>query len=64
MWNGTHIKVYNLDGPNNNNNILIRDVLSNFVSLCKMSGIHSGYDDMGQKYIDEGFLIWIIPSTY
>ena len=63
MWNGTPTKAYNFDSPNNNN-ILIRGVLSNFVLLCKMSGIHSGYDNMGQKYIDEGFLVWIISSTY
>jgi len=22
------------------------------------------YDDMRQRYIDEGFLVWIIPSKY
>ena len=62
MWNETHIKAYNLDGPNNNNNKLIHSVLWDFVSLCKKSGTHSGYDDMGQRYIDDGFLVWIIPS--
>jgi len=34
------------------------------MSLCKTGGIHSGYDDMGQRYIDEGFLVWIIHTTY
>ena len=60
---GTHTKAYNLDDLNNNN-ILIHGVLSDFVLRCKTSGIHSGYENMGQRYIDEGFLVWIILSTY
>ena len=59
-----HIPIHilrNMDWTSNNNKMLINNSLYSFANQVVYTQITV---TRAIRYIDEGFLIWIIPSTY